>query len=195
LLEVRNGTNYNTRCVETVVRHNTFVAGAETTAGIEIAATKNGMQHDLEFCDNAVLFDLAPADVPIASGSFGARHHHNGWSKEPPVSIAHETDVTGALGFPPEALTQPQVTADEKGFSINLTTDYYKPLPDSPLVGKASDKLSIGAFEPLPVEPPDPVLDMTALLALAEQSVEASTLALALATKLRDSFLLAVADE
>lgn len=152
LLEVRNGSNYDTLLTDTLIAGNTFIAGPETTEGIVIAAHPSG-PHDCEFRDNVIDMNAAKVTAPIGSGAFGVKCHHNAWSEEPPKGMQGAGDIYGDLGLydPGEPVTRaPGATV------TTYDADNYRPAAGSPLTGAASDGTTIGALEPAGVVEPEP---------------------------------------
>lgn len=150
LLEVRNGTNYDTLLTDTLIAGNTFISGPETSEGIVIAAHPSG-GHDCEFRDNVVWFDAAKDGAPIGGGAFGVKFEHNAWSEEPPEGVRGPGDYYGELDlFDPGAA----VTREPGATVTTYQADNYRPVRGSALIGGASDGTTIGALESLAVEPP-----------------------------------------
>ena len=161
LLEVRNGSNYDTLLTDTLIAGNTFIAGPETTEGIVIAAHPSG-PHDCEFRDNVIDMNAAKVTAPIGSGAFGVKCHHNAWSEEPPKGMQGPGDVYVYGDF---LLFDPAIAPVTREPGAVVTTydpDNYRPRKGSPLIGAASDGTTIGALEPAgdveppPVDPPVP---------------------------------------
>ncbi len=160
-LEVRNNSKdpggYDTQLLDTVIRNNTFIAGPETTAGIEIAANLYGRPHqNSRFTDNIVSLTgaKAGADIGTMGAGGGVTFERNAWSVQPPRTMQGEGDVYGDPGLmnPGANLS----TVDGPPF-IDYTPDNYRPTPGGPSDGR-------GALPPLqPPPPPDPTPDLAAI--------------------------------
>ena len=157
LLHVRNNKqNYDTLLdAGTRIENNTFVGGPLTRVGLALDPNEAGRgPHRATIRGNVIEMSYAPG-ATAARGVAGPRWEHNAWSRLPPIGVGTASDVTGALGLtdPGAALTN---MFPEPGHSADL--DAYRPTAGSPLIGAGPDGATLGALEPLPVEPP-PVVD------------------------------------
>lgn len=159
-VEVRNNnktTNggYNTALDGNVIAANTFVAGPETTEGINIAANAFGRVHSNSVVrDNVFDFTAAKPTAFISKGGEGGiLFKNNAWTVAPVARMQGAGDVVGDL-----KLTNPTATPayDRESGDYAFVLGNYCPTQDSPLIGAGSDGGVIGALEPLPVEPPPP---------------------------------------
>ena len=149
LFQVRNNAhNYNTQLDEaTRIERNTFVAGPQTTRGIDIAANQRGRPHEAaSFADNVIDWTGAPAAAVIAARADAALDFRgNVWGINPTQDVRGAGDVvaTGPLLVNPTAALHAEWGTADVGFNI----DNYRPLADSAADGK-------GALGVLPIEPP-----------------------------------------
>jgi hypothetical protein len=164
LLEVRNGTNYDTQLLNTVIEGNTFIAGRETVEGINIAANLYGRAHaNSRVANNAIWFAGAKEGADIGTMGAGGKveFNCNAWSVQPPRSMCGAGDVYGELG-----LVNPGVMLNriEKPPFTDYADGNYRPRADSPLVTPL-----IGALMPEEAfPPPDPTPTMDELVTALE---------------------------
>ena len=160
LLQVRNNANetggYDTQLLDTEIAGNTFVAGPGTTEGIVINPNQRGRPHrNSVFRDNVIDFrNAAPgADVATFGAGGGVEFHHNAWTEFPPKSMQGAGDIVR----PDLGLAEPGAAIARNGVppATDFDAGHYRPRPDSPLIGAASDGTTIGALEPVTTEPPD----------------------------------------
>ena len=160
LIAVRNNAaddGYDTQIdEETLIAHNTLVAGPCTTKGINIVPNQVGRPHGrATIRDNAVHFEHAAAGGQIAAAPGGLNWQRNAWSRRPPAVVAGEEDIVGfQLSNPGAALgnAYPKATA-------NISPDNYRPPADSPLLGAATNGGNVGAFGAAGDRPEDPPTD------------------------------------
>lgn len=153
-VEVRNNAKdpggYDTQLLDTVIAGNTFIAGPETTRGVEILANLYGRGHaNSVFERNVVWLTGAKegADIGTMGAGGGVTFSYNGWSVRPPRSMQGAGDVYGELG-----LTNPGVRVsrlEDEPF-VDYNGENYRPVAGSPLTNE-----SIGALLPGVVEPPE----------------------------------------
>lgn len=153
LLHVRNNrNNYDTLLdAETRITENSFIGGPLTRVGLALDPNEAGRgQHRALISGNVIDMSNAAGDT-LARGVAGPRWVANAWSSTAPIGAGTAADVVGDLGLvdPGAALANefPQP-------GHNLTLANYRPHADSPLVGAGPDGASLGALEPLPIEPP-----------------------------------------
>lgn len=156
LVDVRNNVaNYDTQLDrETVIQHNTLIAGPCTRIGFNMPANRHGRAHEAALiADNVIDMSHAQAGATAVNGGVGPRWLRNGWSVAPDVVARSASDVTGVLGLGnPGAALANEFPEPEH----SLVLDNYRPVAGSPLIGAGIDGATIGALEPDGVTPPPP---------------------------------------
>lgn len=177
LFQVRNNAKesagYDTQLSDTTIIGNTFIAGPQTTGGINIMANQRGRPHQSSVFRNNII--IAPGISPIGETSGGGvAFDHNLWSDAPAPGLRGEGDYYGdALLTNPDAVINGDWANPETDFKL----DNYRPRVGSPAVGAGKDGATIGALaavggEP-PTEPPvDPVPALREALAQGELVLE-----------------------
>jgi hypothetical protein len=155
-IEVRNGTNYETTLVDTVIANNTCVAGPNTHRGIAVAAPAGGAHKNSIFCNNVIEFTHAKADAVIGRDGAGLDFTRNAWTSKPPPAMQSILDVYGDL----------KLVDAGAGIKGGVIVDNYRPATGSPLI-LADDKV-LGALMPITPPPPDPTPTMDELVTALE---------------------------
>lgn len=186
---VRNGAGwdaYDTQLVDSVIEHNTIVAGPCTRVCINIGVNGRGRPHQNSVVRANVIESSGatwPGFVAASGDTANVRWEANAWTAAPPAGFRHAEDVVGFRLADAGAVLSNEFPA--AGHSLELGN--YRPIAGGPVALAGIGALGPDGPNPPPPPPPPPdpdAVDWDALivrLEAAEAKTAAATEALAVA--------------
>lgn len=171
---VRNGAGwdaYDTQLVDSVIEHNTIVAGPCTRVCVNIGVNGRGRPHKNSTVRANVIETSGatwPGFVAASGDTANVRWEANAWTAAPAAGFRHADDVVGSTLTNPTAALANEFP--EAGHSVRL--DDYRPVAGGPAALAGIGALGPAGPNPPPPPPPPPppddeVVDWDALMTLA----------------------------